>query len=84
VSLLVGGGLVQVELKLLLDAAVSWSAQEGKDAVQSRVFLDDFAELGVGIKEGLLLKEDATERLGQMEGEEVLEGACQNSAARLR
>jgi hypothetical protein len=53
-ALLVGGRLVQVELKLLLDAAALWSAQEIEDAVQPGVFLHDAAEVAVRVEEELV------------------------------
>ena len=50
-ALLVGGGLVQVDLKLLLDRpAVLWSAQEREDTVQPWVFQHDVAEFVLGIQ----------------------------------
>ena len=53
--LLVGGRLVQVELKLLLNGpAVLWSAQERQDSVQPGVSLHDVAELLIVVEEDVV------------------------------
>jgi len=49
--LLVGGCLIQVELKLLLDAAALWAAQKREDVTEPRVSLHDVAELIVAVEE---------------------------------